>query len=291
MNLRQTVIETSRRAPRRLGPALDRVIAFVRSRRNDDGAFRGRSADSDLYYTMFGLQALIALGEDYDEGPLAEEIAAVEPDRLDLPHLACWARCDVLLGRPASDRQRSAAGERIDQHREGGGFVETPGRGQVSPYACFLAVHALQDLDASAPPGGPLAEELLAFRADDGGFSAVRNAPAGATPTTAAAVCAMQQTGTPAAADSLAFLADRYCKGGGFAASPAIPLPDLLSTATALTTLHLARQDLWPYREGTLALIGQLLTDEGGFRSCWAEQTADIEYTFYGLLTLGLLAG
>ena len=61
------MLQVARLAPRQLGESRDLVAAFLRSCLNPDGGFQNRTGDSDLYYTVFGLEGLIALQEEYGE--------------------------------------------------------------------------------------------------------------------------------------------------------------------------------------------------------------------------------
>ena len=58
------MLQVARLAPKQLGESRDLVAAFLRERLNPDGGFQDRAGASDLYYTVFGLDALIALQED-----------------------------------------------------------------------------------------------------------------------------------------------------------------------------------------------------------------------------------
>ena len=78
---------------------------------------------------------------------------------------------------------------------------------------------------------------------------------------------------------------------GGFFAVPAAPIPDLLSTATALHALRSMGASLDAVREPCLDFIQLLWTGGGSFCGSWADPTPDCEYTYYGLLALGSLAG
>jgi prenyltransferase beta subunit len=72
---------------------------------------------------------------------------------------------------------------------------------------------------------------------------------------------------------------------------PAAPLPDLLSTATALHALAaLDRRIPSALHERCMDFIDTLWTAEGGFHGHWADDHIDAEYTYYGLLALGHLA-
>jgi geranylgeranyl transferase type-2 subunit beta len=76
---------------------------------------------------------------------------------------------------------------------------------------------------------------------------------------------------------------------GGLRANTRIPIADLLSTFTGLLTM----QDLGDTGEVALDAIRRfaesLALEEGGFRGAEWDPAHDVEYTFYGLGTLGLL--
>ncbi len=71
---------------------------------------------------------------------------------------------------------------------------------------------------------------------------------------------------------------------------PKAPIPDLLSTATALHALAGLERDLSPVRESCLDFIDTLWSNEGGFHGHWSDDALDCEYTYYGLLALGHLS-
>ena len=77
---------------------------------------------------------------------------------------------------------------------------------------------------------------------------------------------------------------------GGFLAAPGAPLPDLLSTATALHTLAGLQVSFASLKEPCLDFIDTLWTNEGGFYGHWGDDHLDCEYAYYGLLALGHLS-
>lgn len=79
-----------------------------------------------------------------------------------------------------------------------------------------------------------------------------------------------------------------HLEGSGFRAMPGAPSADLLSTAVALTALRMAGADLRIVRPGCLALVEDNY-DQGAFLAGNGDSFRDVEYTFYGLLMLGLL--
>ena len=98
------MLQVARLAPKQLGEARDLVAGFFRAHLNPDGGFQDRSGASDLYYTVFGLDGLVALQEPL---PLEQSTRYLETfgdgANLDLVHLACLARA---LGRAAARARR-----------------------------------------------------------------------------------------------------------------------------------------------------------------------------------------
>ena len=77
---------------------------------------------------------------------------------------------------------------------------------------------------------------------------------------------------------------------GGFLAVPGAPIPDLLSTATALHALAGLGVSFEKVKEPSLDFVDSLWTNEGAFHGNWADEHLDCEYTCYGLLALGHLS-
>jgi hypothetical protein len=86
------------------------------------------------------------------------------------------------------------------------------------------------------------------------------------------------------------WLLSRCHAEGGFFAMPGAPMPDLLSTATALHALAGLHADLESIKEPCLDFLDTLWTNQGGFFGNWADDQADCEYTYYALLALGHLS-
>ncbi|MCG8462400.1 MAG: terpene cyclase/mutase family protein, partial [Holophagales bacterium] len=218
----------------------------------------------------------------------------------DLVHLAClaraWSAASVGGGGEAlPETTRAALADRLlTLRRDDGGWAMTPETEASTSYGTFLGVGAFQDL--GLPVGRP--SEAAAFLDStatvDGGYALEvtdGSATAVATvPTTAAAVVALRQLGgraEPASADWL--LRHRHPQGG-FVATAGAPMPDLLSTAVGLHALSVLEADLGEMVEPLLDFVDTLWTARGAFYGQWADEEVDVEYTFYGLLTLGHLA-
>jgi hypothetical protein len=287
------MLQVARLAPRTLGESAPSVAAFIHGQRTADGGFSDRGGRSDLYYTVFGIEALVALREDLPAPSLAAYLRSFgDGALLDLVHAACLARAWAAL--PPSFRDEAPAdaiAARIAAHRSAdGGFAPRTGEGEGTAYALFLAVGALQDLGRPLPPALELLAALERMRAGDGGYANQAGAAAGLTPPTAAAATLRRQLGLPPDPGLAAWLLGLAHEGGGFFAGPDAPMPDLLSTATALHALTGLQVDLQPLREANLDFVDTLWSSRGGFFGHWADDVLDCEYTYYGLLALGHLS-
>ncbi len=299
MSLKEDMLRAARRAC--LGAATaERVTRFIRSQANPDGGFRGRSDASDLYYTVFGLMALDALGAEIPAAPLRKYLEAFETgESLDMVHLSALARCWSFLPATAIGPQvRLSIISNVQK------FEATDG-GYGSVYGCFLALGAHQDLGADVGKPDGLARCIRSLRCEDGGYANEAGLPIGLTPATAAAIVVLRELGEAedTAAAQWLLARQRQTGGhvrhslpaadkGGFVVMPAAPWPDLLSTATALHALDAAGIILTGEAQASCRrFVEGLRASDGGFRGDEADDDADCEYTFYGLLALGHLSG
>lgn len=296
MSVRLEMLQVARLASKVLGESADLVRRFLRGQQDNDGGFKDRTGKSDLYYTVFGLDGLIAL-----QAPLpAVQTAAylktfADGEELDLVHLSCLARCWAAVGSDLAETWRSAFGERIlrrlETFRAGdGGYGPTRGTQWGTAYGCFLALGAYQDLKSQLPEPTKLIECLRHLRTPDGGWANERSLKVGSTNATAAAITVLRNLAAPIERSAGDWLLARCHPQGGFLATPNAPLPDLLTTATALHALAGLQVSFEHVQESCLDFIDSLWTNEGGFHSHWSDDHLDCEYTFYGLLALGHLS-
>ena len=285
------MLQVARLSPTLLGDAADLTAGFLAARLNPDGGFQNRDGASDLYYTVFGLEALTALRREL---PAAEVRRYLEghddPSGLDFVHTACLARCWADIG--AADEAPAAAlvGHLETWRTPDGGYSPTAGADHGTAYGCFLALGAHEDLGVPLTEPDRLVDSLAALRAADGGYGNRPGSPAGLTPPTAAAVTVQRRLARPPDPEAVEWLRARHVPEGGFRASAAAPIPDLLSTATALHALAGAHAPLEPLREPCLDFVDSLWTNSGGFYGSWGDDVQDCEYTFYALLALGHLS-
>ena len=292
MSVRRETLQIARLAPKLLGDSTDLVAEFVRGRLRADGGFSNRAGDSDLYYTVFGLQALLALRVDLPVESSAAYLRGFGAgEDLDLVHLSCLAGCWAMM--PASALEpatRDAMIARVESYRtDDGGYHASRDAAHGTAYHAFLALGAYQDLGAMPPYQDRVAASLTPLASADGAFANGPGRPHGSTPATAAAVTLIRHLDRPASPALARWLLAR-CREGGFFASPDAPVPDLLSTATALHALSSLHTPIDGIREACLDFVDSLWTSQGAFYGTWADDVPDCEYTFYGLLALGHLA-
>ena len=296
--LRLELIVTAHHAPKLLGDSASLIGKFVLSQQNADGGFRDRDGRSDLYYTVFGMQSLVALGTSLPAKLIGSFVESYgDGENLDFVHLCCLARCWALLRDMQTNPRREtdvadALARRIEAHRASdGGYHPTPASSQGTAYAAFLALGAYQDLKIKLQNPKRLAESLRLLSTPDGAWANELPAKIAATNSTAAAMAVLGNLGFRANYRQAGrWLLAQAHPLGGFRASPLAPAPDLLSTATALHAITTLGISVQPVRESCLDFIDTLWSNEGGFHGHWHDDLLDVEYTFYGVLALGCLA-
>jgi hypothetical protein len=291
VTLGQDMSVAAARGRERLGDAAGRVADFVASMATADGGWRGRSRRSDLYYAAFGSGGLHALGRELPAalGGWLDGFGA--GDDLDFVHLVCLARCHVnLRGAVPEDRRAGIAANLARFAAADGGWHPEPGAATGSLYGAFLGVGAAQDLGGELDRAALLAG-IAGCRAADGGYGNLPGQDVGVTTLSAGAVVLRALCGADPDPADLAWLRGRLAAVGGFCPSPAVPLPDLLSTATALHALAVGGDPIpGAVRDPCLRFLDTVWNEErAAFCGHALDRTCDVEYTWYGLLALGHL--
>jgi prenyltransferase beta subunit len=298
MSMRLEMLQVARLAPKLLGESAELVRDFLLRQQNDDGGFQDRSGKSDLYYTVFGLDGLLALQAEVPRARIAAYLKSFgDGEGLDFVHLCCLARAWGAVSsqpdqaRPDSGPPTTEIARRIEAFRaRDGGYHSARGCESGTAYAAFLAVGAYQDLKAELREPMRLAQSLKFLETNDGAWANERNVKVGSTNATAAAVTTLRNLNVPVNQSAGAWLLARCHAEGGFLAAPGAPIPDLLSTATALHALAGLQISFDGVAEKCLDFIDTLWTNEGAFHGQWADDHVDCEYTYYGLLALGHLS-
>jgi prenyltransferase beta subunit len=291
MSLRLEMLQVARLAPRVLQDSAPLVRDFLLRQLDEDGGFANRSGKSDLYYTVFGIDALIALQAEIPLEKLRPYVESFgDGEKLDFVHLCCLARVRAALGLQ-SDEPGRAILERIKQFRSrDGGFNLQLNQPHGTVYGCFLSFGAYQDLGCELPDILRLVQCLKLLESKDGAWANNPDAQFGSTTATAAAVTLLRNVAMPINDRVSDWLLTQHHPQGGFVAAPKAGMPDLLSTATALHALAGMEIPLETIREDCLDFIDTLWTNEGAFYGHWGDEQADCEYAFYALLALGHLS-
>lgn len=293
MSLRLQLLQAARRAPRFLADSTDLVRNFYASQFDAEGAAHDRAGRADLYYTVFALAGAQAL-----DVPVPVERTACwlqkfgDGEGLDFVHLGALARCWAAIGAEKMPfGLKNALLSRFEAFRKpDGGYDGNLEATQGTAYGVFVALGAYQDLDQLPPRPLDLARCLNGLKSDDGVWSNTPGQRIGALNATAGAVVLLSQLGLPLNPSVGDWLLAQEHPTGGFLAVPGAPVPDLLSTATALHALAcLERRIPSEVQDRCLDFIDTLWSAEGGFHGHWADDILDVEYTFYGLLALGHL--
>lgn len=282
-----------------------RHLIYLLASQNRDGGFSGREGGSDLYYTGFalrGLAVLQGLSPELGEraGGFLRDKLAESASVIDLFSLLVGVVLtrvaggpDVFADAPADWPDR--VGHTLETFRTpDGGYAKSAGEDAGSTYHSFLIALTYELLGRELPESDRLVAFVSGRRREDGGFVEVAAMRKSGTNPTAAGVGVLQICGAltddvkQATADFLAGLPSEL--EGGYRANTRIPGADLLSTFTASWTLYqlgaAGRIDVDAVRSYALAVE----EPSGGFRGGLWDKGFDVEYTFYGLGTLALMA-
>jgi hypothetical protein len=292
MSLRLQLLQVARLAPRLLADSTDLVRSFYARQFNEHGAACDRAGKPDLYYTIFALAGAQTLDVPI---PVAQTRAWLESfadgESLDFVHLGALARCWAAIEIPIHE-YTSAILERLEKFRQSdGGYNSNPSAGFGTAYDAFVALGAYEDLGAKPPDVMNLIRSLKRLETNDYAWTNLPDQKTGSLNPTAAAVTLITHLGFPVNSAVGDWILAQVHPEGGFIAVPGAPIPDLLSTSTALHALScMERRIPSEVHEGCLNLIDTLWNAEGGFHGHWADDHLDAEYTYYGLLALGHLS-
>jgi len=280
-----------------LGNALDlldeqgrgEVLQFLFSQQNADGGFRDRGGRSDLYYSLFG--GLMIRARSMKHGVWGMEPGATLPELVEgkiLKLKQFIARqsksevpgfiekcCLVLL-------QKELKTGRISRIRSIFSLGRSFWKERQSINLSYRSFVLFLTLDAVLP-----FRRILKFGAGKMLKQTVvdQHSPCSEVAAKVFLQRMMNQDGSKETELLMSFA----CESGGFKAFAHLDQADMLSTAVALFALEFAGSDLRLLKPACLDFIQSNYFD-GAFLSGNGDPTADVEYTFYGLLALGVLA-
>ena len=296
----------------RLATGIGRLPESVREKHSQyllaaqqhDGGFRGRDGESDLYYTSFALRGLAILGQLYGEPAerasdfLKQQISKHQSivDFFSLFYsgslIKVSAGIDIFA--ESDPTWRENVGALLNSlRRDDGGFAKAPEGKFGSTYNTFLVMLVLQLIDKPIEEPDGILKYLQSQLVEDGGWREIKvSKRAGTNPSAAAAACLkmLDAVDEETANLTIDFLLDMQNDEGGLRANTRIPIADLLSSFTGGLTL----QDLNAFHELDVdsfrRYVDSLQLEAGGFMAAAWDESHDVEYTFYGLGCLSLLA-
>jgi len=265
------------------------VIRFFLGQQNADGGFHDRGGKSDLYYSLFGVMLLRAAeledGEPFERESAERNMNFTSESLLNLSQFISGQStakvsgfieqcCLVLLQKELKTTRFSRIKSLIHLGRS---FWKE----RYSINLSYRSFVLFLTLDAVLPFRGILmrvAERMLVRTTVD------EHSPCSEV----AARVFLQKMMNRKEPDELNLLDSFVGTSGGFKTFQHQDQADMLSTAVALFVLDYVGYDLRLLKPDCLDFIQQNYSD-GAFLSGDGDQTADVEYTFYGLLALGVL--
>ncbi|MEC8475273.1 MAG: prenyltransferase/squalene oxidase repeat-containing protein [Planctomycetota bacterium] len=285
---------------------LKKHVSWLQAKQSENGGYAGREGDCDPYYSAFALRALWVAGAL--DGDIAKRAGSFLRARLneresmiDMISLIFGAAiCEMAAGEVVlpdeEDQQQVSWRSNVSALLESlrtpdGGYAKTPEGRAGSTYQTFLTVLCYQLIEVPVPDIDSIVAFLKNQQHAEGGFLEIRAAKRAGVNPTAAAIGTLKALGRLKPEEhrkTIEFLADMQSDEGGFTANTRIPFADLLSTFTGTLTLF----DLEAINEINLNAVQKYAQSmqgpEGGFFGFALDQTADVEYSFYGIGTLAL---
>ncbi len=278
---------------------------WIAARQRPEGGFGGREGEPDCYYTAFALRSLWIAGRLNESiaTPAAAFLRTAMTRRdsvVDLISLifaaaVCELGAGVAVLSDDDDSWRHNVAAMLSTLRtDDGGFAKTPEGRAGSTYQTFLSVLCHELMDVPVPEADRVVRFIESQGMDGGGYREIRVAKRPGVNPTAAAIGTLKVLGRlepDQHSETVEFLAEMQTDDGGLTANTRIPFADLLSTCTGLITLS----DLSATERVDLDAMGRYASSMqhpggGGFVGFELDDTADVEYTFYGLATMSLLA-
>ena len=269
------------------------IIEFTLNHQMPDGGFAGRSGQSDIYYTFFGVQLLFILQGSNIPALTFEYISSIKNlEQLDIIHLTCFLRTRHILDRIKKAPQRPWPTHQTDSLLKrfisgNGGFCIDKNSAPGSIYASYLAHLTCKECNIELPLDP---EKIIGcidrYRSQDGSYAEVENMETGTLSVTCAAVILQYEIAGIIDDTAVAWIIERQAETGGFFASKNAFLPDLVSTAAAVFCLAIVGQNR-SVNQTILDFVESLMQENGGFCGNRHDGTPDIEYTFYALLAIG----
>lgn len=266
--------------------ARELIAEFISSQKGENGGFVDKQGREDVYYSSFGWLLQFVFGIENDTKAMEAYLDKVEPAAADVIHYAAYMRCR-LIATAQRGYGLGAVMTLFKRHklRRAEEFDIWPNDDSKSPYSQFIWLSLLEDSNNVELWNDN--NSLSEYIALDGGYANLKRQSEGSVNATAAALMVRgAREGFDAKQQGVEYLLKAQTVTGGFKATESTPMPDLLSTATALFTLRC--YDVKPHYS-TKEFIEAHWLNCGGFTATLLDNSCDVEYLFYGLLALGTL--
>ena len=264
--------------------AQKRIASFVISQLAENGGFMDKNGKADLYYTSFGLMLAYILKLNINPHITERWLDKQENRSSDLIYRSASIRSRMLC-RLLKSGELAYAVNRLFQTRQTlPVFSDYPHGDPYSPYSQFLLLSLREDMGMDTINHQEILTFLTGYHVETGGFSNIKGSKQATTNATVAALSVKGQLCGYQDNDDVRYLFSSQDDSGGFFAGVSSPVPDLLSTATALFMLKC--YGIAP-RFAADDFMDAHWLPSGGFGATLADETGDVEYTFYGLLALG----
>ena len=266
---------------------------FTISQMTCEGGFADRDGNTDLYYTVFGLQLLEALHIEIPYERVAGFLQGLYPgiEDMDLLDAASLGRCFGCL---PLEYKIGGIGDRIAERISAfvsldGGYAMIEGQENGSIYAAFLAMGAQQDMGLTLTNPRGLVASIESLALANGSYVNDQTMPLGLVPSTAAAIVMLDILVGTVPELAAEWLKSCSCSEGGISAVPGGD-PDLLSTGVGLYAMVKCGMDISDMKYDIGRFLEALLQEGGGYCGSSDDKTSDCEYTYYGLLTKGIIS-
>jgi hypothetical protein len=281
------MFSTLRQGAISLGASTDATRTFVLNRINPDGGLQGRTGQSDLYYTAFGIDLLHATAPIPDSpftihAPLTAYLLRFgSGDNLGFMDLVSLTRArSRLMPDQTPPEWRQSIANHITRFRAAdGGYASQSGSSVSSATATYMARIAFESLGIDPDNPATLCASLASLATPDGAFSNLPGMPAGNTQSTAASLILLNHFGwqPPGGVPPLGITAPH----GNATLVPAglTPLPHTLSP------LHPS-----PFTPPSPSWLLDRLDDSGGFLSFPNAPIPDLLASGTALFALSCLA-
>ncbi|SHJ51230.1 hypothetical protein SAMN05444280_12164 [Tangfeifania diversioriginum] len=246
------------------------LINFVKTQQHGTGAFPDRAGRPDLYYSLFGAWMAEALHLKPQKEKLKRFILEINPEKRKKIDRFAILLIRIIFQEKELDKPSVFSFSK---------FV-LDGKPSINPaYQAFLFLLTFDALYGKNKSLYFILKALLTF------YRVPEGVPSGFV---AALLVAKYLAGMNVEKEK-AELLSYFEEGKGFTVFKETKSADLLSTAVALFALKKAGADLRLVAPDAFQLVQQNYAD-GAFLSGDGDLTRDLEYTFYGLLTLGTLS-